>query len=273
MTRWWLYDLILYAYALSLLFHFADVAGDRRGAKNMGLGLLVFVWLLQTLFFVHRLWQIGIGPIFSWFETIFMLSWLLVSISLTMRLQKQRSVLLLGLNMIAFTLLAAGRFASGDGAAASQGFGSYGWLLAVHIAVALGSYASFTVSAIASVLYIYLFRRLKDKRWSSFLKRLPGLEQVERLNSRSTAAGVGLLACSLAIGMAGLVGEGQAGSSLDWKTVLSLALLAGYGWQFVQRRRRVWSGLRLAVWNVSMYAMLGLNFIVSNRLSDWHRWQ
>lgn len=274
MIRWWIYDFIMYAYALSLLFHVADVAGHRRGAKNVGAGLLVLVWLLQTLFFVHRIWEVGFSPILNWFETLFVFSWLLVSLSLTMRWQKQQAALLLGVNMISFALMAVGRFTSvsGERTPVPEGLDAYGNFLIIHIGVALASYAAFTMAAISSVLYLYLFRRLKDKRWSPSLKRLPGLEQVERLSGRATLAGIVLLAGALCVGGIGLWLESGGMSGWDWKTAFSLLLLAGYAWLAYRRWRRNWPAMRLAKWNICMYLLLGMNFFVSNRLSDFHRW-
>ncbi len=49
-TRSWLFDAMIYMYALSLLFYFSDFANANRSAKRMGTGLLLFVWVLQTAY-------------------------------------------------------------------------------------------------------------------------------------------------------------------------------------------------------------------------------
>lgn len=82
LTNSWIYDAIIYTYALSLLFYFSDTVGRNRRAKRMGTGLLVFVWVLQTIFLVVRIIRHQDVPIISSFEFMFLFSWLLVTASL-----------------------------------------------------------------------------------------------------------------------------------------------------------------------------------------------
>ena len=55
-TRSWLFDAMIYMYALSLLFYFSDFANASRSAKRMGTGLLLFVWVLQTAYLAISLY-------------------------------------------------------------------------------------------------------------------------------------------------------------------------------------------------------------------------
>ncbi len=83
-TQTWFYDAILYIYALSLLFYFADFSNPNRSAKRMGTGLLLFVWVLQTIYLVYSLTSHLSLSAFSMFETLFIFGWLLVTVSLAM---------------------------------------------------------------------------------------------------------------------------------------------------------------------------------------------
>jgi HemX protein len=60
-TQSWLYDAILYIYALSLLFYFSDFARANRSVKRMGTGLLSFVWVLQTVYLAFQIYSHGMG--------------------------------------------------------------------------------------------------------------------------------------------------------------------------------------------------------------------
>lgn len=81
-TNSWIYDAIIYTYALSLLFYFSDVVGMNRKAKRMGTGFLIFVWVLQTVFMAVRMVRHQDVPVFSSFEFMLLFSWLLVTVSL-----------------------------------------------------------------------------------------------------------------------------------------------------------------------------------------------
>ncbi|OMF23060.1 hypothetical protein BK133_24780 [Paenibacillus sp. FSL H8-0548] len=81
-TQNFLYDAILYIYALSLLFYFSDFINASRKAKRMGTGLLVFVWVLQTAYLLSRIiYHLQISAVTN-FGYWLGFSWLLVTISL-----------------------------------------------------------------------------------------------------------------------------------------------------------------------------------------------
>src|SRR4051794_14777465 len=111
-TKSWLYDAIIYIYALSLLFYFSDFVGPNRSAKRMGTGLLSFVWVLQTVYLLFSLAMHDRSTAFSMFETLFMLSWLLVTVSLVVNRFFRIELFVFVVNVLGFSVLALNFFSN-----------------------------------------------------------------------------------------------------------------------------------------------------------------
>jgi ABC-type uncharacterized transport system permease subunit len=56
-----------------------------------------------------------------------------------------------------------------------------GSFFATHILFSLGSYACYTVAAMVAAIYLILYRKLKNKQFDVFFKKLPSLKKLERL--------------------------------------------------------------------------------------------
>ena len=69
--------------------------------------------------------------------------------------------------------------------------------LPIHVTAAYLGYAVFVVAFSASLVYLVQEKQLKQKRASSFLRRLPSLETLDHLNYRSLAWGFLLLTLGL----------------------------------------------------------------------------
>ncbi len=267
-----MYDLIIYIYALSLLFYFTDVVSKNDGAKRMGAGLLVFVWVLQTLFFFVRMYEHRYMPLLTMFEILFFFSWLLVTVSIVASRFYPLGFAVFFVNVFGFTILVLNLMS--DPGVAPSAFAASEELLWLHIALALFSYAAFALSAVLSGLYLFLYRRLKGKRWSLALNRLPSLESMERHMSLYALVGLPMLILSLSLGSVWMVLEYQSAAALffDFKVFGTLAVLLSYGWLFVLKRKFQTPGNRLALWNLASFGILLANFAFSNFFSSIHPW-
>lgn len=267
-----LFDAILYLYALGLLFTFSDHYGTSGSGQRTGEWLLFFVWLLQTVYLAAHLVSRGWREAVTVTEIFFLLSWVMVTVTLVVNRYVQIRLLLFGVNVIGFAALALHFFSQPDVVPLRPGWEISDEVLFIHITLSVGSYAAFSVSAVWSGMYLFLHRRLKEKQWTSSLRRLPSLEKLERFALRAAAMGVPMLLMATTLGIVWLVLEGRSVYLTDWKVVSSLLILAAYCCYLLPSITRRMAGYRLAVWNVSAFAGVVLNFVLSNTLSQFHQW-
>ncbi|MBG9793042.1 cytochrome C assembly protein [Paenibacillus dendritiformis] len=270
LTNSWIYDAIIYTYALSLLFYFSDTVGRNRKAKRMGTGLLVFVWVLQTIFLVVRIIRHQDVPIISSFEFMFLFSWLLVTASLAINRFFSIEYVVFFVNLVGFALLIINMLNDPTSSSVMAEWEMMHNLLVFHITLAACGFAALTVGAIFSGMYVFLHHRLKRRQWSEAVRRLPSLERIERMAYFAVIVGIPFFLLSLAVAI-GVVLLGNRIELLTdfkiWFTLIALALYFSYFWV---RTRALLTGFRLALWNVGCYAFMVLNFSL-NSLSAFHR--
>lgn len=269
-TKFWLYDFIIYIYALSLLFYFADTVSRSYGAKRMGEGLLVFVWVLQTLFFFYRMYEHRYIPVFTKFEVMFLFSWLLVTAALAASRFFQLNYLVFFVNVFGFAVLVLNMQTDAGTAVISEEM--QGGLLWLHVALAIVSYAAFVLAAAASGGYLFIQRRLKRKQWTNALLRLPSMEALEKFATSAVLFGVPLLILSLSVGIMWIVLHESDVPLFDIKVLISLAILLLYSWQLYAKYRQQLAGPKLAWWNIAVFLLLLANFTMANNFSRLHPW-
>jgi HemX protein len=267
----WMYDAIIYIYALSLLFYFSDFARPNREAKRMGTGLLLFVWALQTLFLAFSIAShIGVST-FSTFETLFMLSWLLVTVSIVVGLFIRIELFVFIINVIGFAILALNFFSNPDVSPMLDRWGINDELLFIHISLSIGSYAAFVASSIFSGMYLFLHGRLKGKKWTAAVKRLPSLEKMDQYAYVSVVIGAPLFLLGLSLGLVWISLGGNYSLFLDPKVIASWIVLLLYVFYLFQRLAQGAPGNKLAVWNLFAFCLVVLNYLLTN-FSAFHQW-
>ncbi len=271
-TQSWLYDAMIYIYALSLLFYFSDFARANRSAKRMGTGLLSFVWLLQTVYLGSSLYDHLTEWAFSRFEILFLLSWLLVTISLVVNRFFRIELFVFFVNVLGFAILALNIFGNPIVTPTLGNWEINDELLFIHITLAIGSYAAFSVAAVFSGMYLFLHRKLKEKDWSPTMKRLPSLERIEQYTYLSVIIGAPLLLLALTLGVVWIALESDKNLFFDPKVVNSIFVLAAYSFYLFQHHTLRMPGNKLAAWNLAAFLIVVMNFVVSNFVSDFHDW-
>jgi HemX protein len=271
-TQSWLYDAMIYIYALSLLFYFSDFANANSRAKRMGTGLLSFVWVLQTAYLVLSLYGHLTEWAFARSDVLFLFSWLLVTISLVMNRFFKIELFVFFINVLGFAILALNVFGNSQLKPVLDTWKVNDELLFIHITLAIGSYAAFSIAAVFSLMYIFLHRKLKGKKWSPTMKRLPSLEKIEHYTYFSVIIGAPSLLLALSLGIVWVALEGNMELFFDPKVVNSIFVLAAYGFYLFQYHSMRMSGLRLAVWNLAAFLIVVMNFVVSNWASGFHYW-
>jgi HemX protein len=271
-TQGWMFDAILYIYALSLLFYFSDFVGANRSAKRMGTGLLIFVWVLQTTYLIFNVVDQRMTFVFTMFEALLLFSWLMVTLSLILNHFFRIEPLVFFANVVGFAVLALHFFSHQIGMHAVQQVQVLNELLFIHATLAICSYVAFSFAAILSGMYLFLHRQLKEKNWSPAMKRMPSLEKIEKYTFLFVILGFPLLLLSLILGVIWIALRGESSLLLDPKVVHSVFVLLIYLAYLIQRRFSQTSGSRLAWWNMGAIAFVIVNFLVFNLLSGFHRW-
>lgn len=270
-TNTWIYDAIIYTYALSLLFYFSDVVGFNRGAKRMGTGLLIFVWVLQTAYLVARLVRHQDMHMFSSFEFLFLFSWIVVTASLVISCFFHIEFIVFFVNLFGFAVVLINMVLD-----PSTPSSMYEWemlrnILTFHIGLAAGGFAVLTISAVYAGMYIFLHHRLKTRRWSEAVRRLPSLEVIQTASLLAATIGVALFLLSLAVAVSVVLLGDRNDVLWDlkiWFTALAIGL---YGIYLAKRNGESFSGLQIACFNLICYGAILCNYAI-NSFSSFHRW-
>lgn len=267
----WIYDSVVYIYALSLLFYFSDFLSENRKAKQLGTGLLVFVWLLSGGFLIVRLISEMRMPVFqfSTFDILQLFSWLLITVSFIVSRYYKIKLIVFFVNVIGFSVFALNMYSSSDEGRTLELWHTTRELLYVHISLVISAYAVLTIGALLSVMYLIVHSSLKSKKGIRWLRQFPSLEVLERSIERLVIIGVPLLIMSLAIATISVVVEGKAYLLLDVQIATSLCALGVYGYYIYERSVNRKSGMEMAKLYLLAYAIQIINML-STEYSSLH---
>jgi len=269
-TQDWLTDAVLYIYALSLLFFVSDAASGNRSARKVGTGLLVFVWVLQGVFLLALLIKRFSVPEITLKDFLFVVSWLLVSASFILNRIIRAELLVLLVNAVGFAVLALNLIQRPHRATELEPWEVARRLLIVHVSLITLAFALLTITAVLGVMYLFLHRKLKSKKWTHVMSRMPSLEWIDRFAYRIGLIGVPLLLLSLSTGTAALLQERNPAKLLDERVLFSFAAGLFYIVYLVRRMKSRDDGTRLALWNLLAYALLVFGFFASSG-SSFHK--
>lgn len=153
----------------------------------------------------------------------------------------------------------------------------------VHVSALLGAYASFGLAAVIGVTYVLQFKEIKKKHLHFFFTRLPSLQVLDVMNSRSVLIGWILMTAGLVAGAFWIVQARavapddprvQAMSLADPKIFFALITWFVYAFGMVARRAIGWRGKRFAYLSAIGFAIVLLNFVpVSYFLTDSHNFR
>lgn len=264
-------DAAIYIFALSLLFFFSNCLHRNPGAKWMGAGLLGFCLLFVLTVFGVRLWRDGAEALFSVYDYLQLVSLLLMAAAIVFAFLPRTELSVLLISLVGFALLAVSRLGFSDERYPLLHGYTLHSLLTLHIVLAGVSFAALTLGAVFAVMYLFLHHRLKIKKWSDTIRRLPSLESLDRYMPAAVIWGVSLLAVSLLIAGIVIWEEQDWRAFLDFKSVTTCLSLIVYLLYFIIRRHKRSSGVYMAKWVLLGYAVIIVN-ILSNSLSAFHSW-
>ncbi len=143
-------------------------------------------------------------------------------------------------------------------------------IVSLHASLVLLAYGTFGLSAAASVLYLVQEHDLKFRKVRAVLSRLPSMERLEKVVTRSLATGFGLLSVGLLVTVI-LVRQSQdVPVEGDPKVIWSAIVWTGYAVLLALRWRRGWGAHFLAWGALASFAFVMLTFWGTNLLSPLH---
>jgi len=261
------YDAMGVFYAVSLVLYFMDAIQPRRRLNRAALLLLFVVFACETGLFAVRLRDLGYMPVYSRFDVLLLLSWLILLVALVVDAFFRIDLLLFFANVLGFAFVAFDTFAR-------QGRLTYlsnqGDLLVLHISLAILSYVAFSFAFVFSIMFLIQDRFLREKRWNAWYLRLPSLEQLDAYAYRSILFGFPILLLAMILGEIWAKLALSKFLWLDAKPIATTLLLLMYGLYLLLRLYRGWAGQKLVVYQIVCFLGVLLNFVVIGSFSVFH---
>lgn len=270
MTR--LPEIVIVIYAISILLYFIDFIEQNRKANRLAFRLLSIVWILQTIFLFIYMMKTGRFPVLTLFEGLYFYSWVLITLSLSVHRLLKVDFTVFFINVIGFTVMAIHAFAPVQRPSEGMAEQLISELLFIHITMAIMSYGAFSLSVVVSILYLFQYKLLKEKKWKQKLWRLSDLAKLEKISYVSNAVGVPMLLLSLILGLRWAFIKLPYFHWYDPKIIGSFMMLIVYSIFLYLRIKKELFGKKLAIWNVAAFLIVLINFFLISRLSTFHFW-
>lgn len=136
----------------------------------------------------------------------------------------------------------------------------------IHVLTLLISYGAFTISFIASLLFLLLSHEIKKRRLGLFYSRLPSLPFFEQISNTSVNTGLVFGAVGLAMGTYFALQVWSDFLFSDPKFAIAFANYFVYLLHFLGRKYGGWQGQRAAILSIVGFALLLFSFLVASLL-------
>lgn len=269
MTR--LYELMIILYGLCIVLYFTDYLYKNIKFRRVAFWFVSIVWVLQTLFIFLFIIETKRFPILSLYEGVFFYAWLLTTLSIILHCIVRVDLPVFFINVLSFVFMTIHLFAPetndqivGDSLVSE--------MLLIHISFAIVSYAAFSVAFVFSLLYLILYRILKQKKFTNLWSRLPSLQQMVKWINLSTIIGIPLLLISLILGLEWAFLTLENVSVFDVKILGSFIVSIVYLIIFLLHRKGKLIGMVYAQVHIYLFLLVVINFFLGSKLSNFHLW-
>lgn len=266
-----LYELMVILYALSIVLYFIDYLYKNLKARRVAFWFVSIVWILQILFLVLFIVETKRFPVLSLFEGIYFYAWLLTTLSIILHCIARVDLPVFFMNVLSFIFVTIHLFAP-DTATQIVGESLVSEMLLIHISFAIVSYAAFSLSFVFSILYLILYRILKQKKQNNLWSRLPSLQQMSKWISYSNLVGVPLLLISLILGLEWALMTLEGLSVFDVKIMSSFIVSVVYLVILLLHRQGKLVGVTFAWVQIYLFLLVVVNFFLGSKLSNFHLW-
>ncbi|MEK3890562.1 cytochrome c biogenesis protein [Bacillus sp. FSL K6-3431] len=265
-------EIVIVIYALSIMLYFIDFIAKNQKANRLAFWLLSIVWILQTIFLFLYMLQTGRFPVLTLFEGLYFYAWVLITLSLAIHKILKVDFTVFFTNIVGFSIMAIHAFTPIQRPSQLMAEQLVSELLFIHITMAILSYGAFTLSFVFSVLYLFQYKLLKEKKSLKRLWRLSDLAKLEKISYVLNMIGVPILLLSLILGL--LWGYIKL-TYLFWydsKIIGSFVLLFIYSFILYLHGKKDIFGRKFALWNIAAFLIVLINFFLASRLSLFHIW-
>lgn len=268
-----LYEFMVVLYAIGIMFYFIDYFYRQVKIRRYAFWMISIVWVLQTVFFLLHTIETKQFPILSFADGIYFYAWLLVTLSIVLHCIVRVDLPVFFINVLGFIFVTIHLF-SPEKTQNPLIETLESELLFIHISFALISYAAYTLSFVFSVLYLVLYRLLKEKKITKLWSRLPSLGQMSSWMTYSILVGVPIMFISLLLGLerAFVNLEALSLSLFDAKIVVSFIITLVYLLILIFYRSKKLTGLNYAWMQIYAFLLVIINFFLGSQLSHFHIW-
>jgi cytochrome c-type biogenesis protein CcsB len=256
--RWLGLGTAVVAAALYLRLFARDAMGEVRLRRG-------FLWVSVAAMSVTLIWravELGTVPLLTPGEALFFYGWLVFLVYLT--LMRSPTQALVGALLVPFGAICVllGAVATTDAAAVLPIFQSP--LFAVHTLAAFLGYSALSVACCAGILYLVLYDHVVHKKMNGLFRRLPPLEDLDRLGFRTVLLGFLLLTVAIVVGAVWARSEWGVNWVVEPKTVWALVSWGVYAVYLIVRGTRGWRGKRAAWLATAGFALSIAGFLGTN---------
>ncbi|HBK56745.1 MAG TPA: hypothetical protein DDZ76_10785 [Xanthomonadales bacterium] len=237
-------------------YHLARMAWAPEYARGPGL-LMGTIGALIHLAVHADTWRLSGGPDLSFLSA---LSWVALGMAALTLLASHRQRLE-ALGVVVFPLAALALLGHSLDSAGTTSTERLDWGIELHALLALLAYATLALAALLAIMLWLQERALRQRRFTTALRALPPLTQLEMLLFRTLAAAFAVLTLALITGLTFV--HDLLAQHLAHKTVLSLLswlVLAGL---LLGRWRYGWRGRRAVKLTLTAMVLLALAFFGS----------
>lgn len=131
-----------------------------------------------------------------------------------------------------------------------------------HVSTTLLAYSAFTISFIASIMFVMLSREIHNKQLGFFFSRLPSLELLDRLSNLAVTIGVSFITVGILIGVYMASKVWGTDWPFDPKLISVLITWLIYLSFIFFRNLKGWQGKRAAWISISGFIWVLISFII-----------
>ncbi len=268
LNSYFLFDTLFWVYLTASCCYIIYLASKNEFAGHTAFALTIFGWLINCGALAARMIETGRAPYANLYETMILLSWLIVACYIVIELKFFR-IRVLGAVIVSMAFLSIGaaamlpyRYQVAEPLIPAL---QSNWLI-LHVITTFVGYAGFAIAFAFGVIYLFKERAEKKQR-SSFFDRFPGSELLDDLGYRFIALGFPFLTLGIILGAIWANYAWGGYWSWDPKETWSLISWFIYASYFHGRLVRGWRGRKTAYFSIAGFAAIiflywGVSFVL-----------
>jgi cytochrome c-type biogenesis protein CcsB len=252
--------LSLAAYLVSTLVYTASLLIRRVHTARIATWIFTAAFATHTFTFIAAWIERGHSPVLTIHDGLSFFAWVMAGTYLIFQLRTKTRVLGAFISPVSFVFLTMASPGLG-GAVVIPGILKNG-LVALHAMISVIGEALFAVASLAGLMYLIQDNLIKRKKNSRFIKYLPPLRDLDRINHACLLWGFPLLTFGI---LAGSIWARVAwGSHWQWEPKLLWASAAWvvYALLLHQRLAIGWKGRKAALFSVIAFVLLLFAFVM-----------